>query len=248
MRILVTRHVLAAEKLKKILRADGFDVQCEPLLEIKFDVKTISLKGVQAMVVTSSSGAVALARGTKNRELPVFAVGNATATTLNTEGFKDIRIASGNAAALTELILVVLSPSKGSLVHVTGQHVAGDLLGTLIAKGFSVRREVSYRADIPEDLSDDAKKSLSKHKIDVVLFFSPRTATTFATLLEKACLRENIGMLSAACLSEEVATSIRNLGWHNIVIAKTPEQRALVRALHELREEIKGIPWLKTSK
>ena len=107
---------------------------------------------------------------------------------------------------------------------------------------------MSYRADIPEDLSDDAKKSLSKHKIDVVLFFSPRTATTFATLLEKACLRENIGMLSAACLSEEVAKPIRNLGWHKVVVAKTSEQRALVRALHELREEIKGIPWLKTSK
>tara|TARA_A100001037_G_C15119685_1_gene623183 strand:+ start:1321 stop:2067 length:747 start_codon:yes stop_codon:yes gene_type:complete len=248
MRILVTRHALAAEKLKKILRADGFDVQCEPLLEIKFDIKTFSLEGVQALVVTSSSGVVALAGGTHNRELPVFAVGNATAAALNIEGFKDVRTASGNSATLTKLILDVLSPAEGSLVHVTGQHVAGDLLETLLAKGFSIRRVVSYRAETPNDLSADAKKSLRKHKIDVVLFFSPRTATIFANLVEKARLKDNIAMLSAACLSEEVARPIRNLGWHKIVVAKTSEQQALVQKLYELREEIKGTPWLRTAK
>ena len=248
MRILVTRHALAAEKLKIILRANGFDVQCEPLLKIKFDVKTVSSEGVQALVVTSSSGAVALARGTQNRELPVFAVGNATAAALNIEGFKDVRTASGNSAALTDLILGALSPEKGYLVHVTGQHVAGDLLEKLLAKGFSVRRVVSYRAETPNDLSDDVKKSLREHKIDAVLFFSPRTATTFASLVEKACLRNDIGMLSAACLSEEVAKPIRNLGWHKILIAKTSEQQALVQKLYELREEIKGTPWLQTRK
>lgn len=236
MRVLITRHALAATKLEKILRADGFDVQCEPLLEIKFDIKPVLLEGVQALVVTSASGAVALARGTESREPPVFAVGNATAASLNMEGFKDIRIASGNAAALTKLILGELSPSNGSLVHVTGQHVAGDLLSTLIARGFSVRREVSYRADIPNDFSDDAKTSLSKYNIDVVLFFSPRTAMTFASLVEKACLTKNISMLSAACLSEEVAKPIRILNWHKIVIARTSEQQALIEMLHELRE------------
>ena len=248
MRILVTRHALAAEKLKKILRADGFDVQCEPLLEINFDIKSFSLEGVQALVVTSSSGVVALARGTHNRELPVFAVGNATAAALNIEGFKDVRTASGNSAALTKLILDALSPAEGSLVHVTGHHVAGDLLETLSAKSFSVRRVVSYRAETPNDLSANAKKSLSKHKIDVVLFFSPRTASTFASLVEKACLKDKIAMLSAACLSEEVARPIRNLGWHKIVIAKTSEQQALVQTLYELREEIKGTPWLRIGK
>ena len=232
MRILITRHALAAEKLEKTLRADGFDVQCEPLLEIKFDVKPVSVDDVQALIVTSPSGAGALARGTKNRTLPTFAVGNATAAALNNEGFEDIRTAAGDVAALAEFIAADLSPEDGPLVLITGEHVAGNLAGTLTAKGFSVRREICYRADTPDDFSGAAKKSLREHKIDVVLFFSPRTASTFASLMAKAGLTDYIGLLSAACLSEEVAKPIRILGWQKIVIAKTPDQPALLQTLH----------------
>ncbi len=75
MRVLITRHASAAMKLATILDAEGFKIQLEPLLDIQFNRRPISLENVQAMIVTSANGAAALAQSTDERSLTVLAVG-----------------------------------------------------------------------------------------------------------------------------------------------------------------------------
>ncbi len=237
MRILITRHALAAAKLAKTLEADGFATEREPLLEIHFDFKPVPIDGVQAFIVTSSSGATALAQGTQDREMPTFAVGGATAAVLENEGFRNIRTGGGSVETLIDPIVAGLSADAGDLVHISGKHVAGDLAAALTAKGFSVRREILYRAETPSALSAATIKSLTSHNIDVVLFFSPRTAETFAKLATEAGLAEKFETVSAVCLSKAVAEPILELGWQRIEIAEQPDQTALIETLWKLRVE-----------
>lgn len=237
MRVLITRHALAAVKLASTLEADGFETESEPLLEIHFNFKPLPVEGVQAFIVTSSSGAIALARGIEDREKPAFAVGGATATVLENEGFRNIRTGGGSVETLIDPIATGLSVGAGDLVHISGKQVAGDLAAALTAKGFSVRREVLYRAETPNALSAATIKSLTSHNIDVVLFFSPRTAETFAKLATEAGLAEKFETVSAACLSKAVAEPIRELGWQQIEIAAQPDQTALIETLRKLRVE-----------
>ena len=237
MRVLITRYASAATKLAAILESEGFETQLEPLLEIKFNLQPVSLEGVQAMIVTSANGATALARSTEDRHQTVFAVGGATATALEEEGFNNILSAGGNVTALKKLVSQTLSPDAGTLVHVSGEHIAGDLGRELTDDKFSVRRKILYRAEIASVMSDATTAAFGGHKIDVVLFFSHRTATTFASLVIEAGLENDLTSISAICLSEAVANPIKSLSWQKIEISEKPDQQALLQTLFALRNE-----------
>jgi uroporphyrinogen-III synthase len=107
----------------------------------------------------------------------------------------------------------------------------------LTAKGFSIRRDVLYRAETPSEMSDAAIKSLADRKIDVVLLFSHRTATTFANLVMQAGLESELEFATAICLSEAVAQPVREFNWQKIEIAEKPDQQALLQTLLELRDK-----------
>jgi uroporphyrinogen-III synthase len=237
MRVLITRHASAAAKLATALESEGFDLQLEPLLDIKFNLKPVSLEDVQALIVTSANGASALAQSTDERSLKVLAVGGATAAELENDGFDKVLTAGGDVKSLTDLVAETLSPDAGTLVHISGENIAGDLAGELTAKGFSIRRDVLYRAETPSEMSDAAIKSLADRKIDVVLLFSHRTATTFANLVMQAGLESELEFATAICLSEAVAQPVREFNWQKIEIAEKPDQQALLQTLLELRDK-----------
>jgi uroporphyrinogen-III synthase len=237
MRVLITRPASAAAKLAALLDAEGFETQLEPLLEIDFNLQPVPLDEVQALIVTSANGASALAQSTDERNLTVLAVGGATASILEAEGFNKILMAGGDVNSVIELVAETLSPDVGTLVHISGEHIAGDLAGALTAKGFSLRRDVLYSAETPSEMSDAAIKSFADHKIDVVLLFSHRTAAIFANLVAQAGLEGELEVATAICLSEAVARPVRKFSWKKIEIAETPDQQALLQTLIALRDE-----------
>ena len=235
MQVLNTRHEEAARKLETILQKENIWSVKEPLLTIDFKYRPISTRGVQALIVTSASGSIALKDLVDSRKIPVFAVGNATAEILKNAGFEDVKTAEGNVSALINLILSNLKSENGPLLYLSGENIAVDLVSILTAKDFIVQREIVYRALAADNFSEGTQKSLKEQQIDAVLFFSPRTAETFANLIIKAGLKDITGSLSAVCLSGTVADPIRNLGWWEIVVAKTADQESLVQSLCELR-------------
>jgi uroporphyrinogen-III synthase len=207
------------------------------LLTIEYiDRPHLNFDGVQALLVTSANGARALARRTSIRDLPVLAVGDASARAAVAAGFAVVRSAAGDVAALAGLVKESLNPGAGSLVHAAASEIAGDLAGLLTEAGFVYRREVLYRAQIPDCLSATTATALKGGRVDGALFFSPRTANTFVSLIEREGLAPFVAALYAYCLSPAVADAAGGLEWKHVGVAATPDQNSLLSLVDNLKQ------------
>ncbi|MDV7340860.1 uroporphyrinogen-III synthase [Terasakiella sp. A23] len=237
MRLLVTRPKEDADPLVKILKSKGHEAVTFPLLTIKGEadgakaLADLKVADIQAILVTSANGVRHLASADKRRSFKILAVGDASAKAASEAGFKSVESATGDVEALAKLAKEKCDPKKGKLIHVAGSRIAGDLKGLLEKDGFEYVRVVLYSADKTTDLSLTLKKDISAGTINGVLLYSPRTATAFVELAEKAKIKSSLKNLSAFCLSKAVADKLKDAGFKEIITAKTPDQDALVACL-----------------
>lgn len=236
MRVLVTRPRQDAEETARLLRGQNIESVIAPLIEISdiagaaLDLES-DLEGAQAVLVTSANGARALARATERRDIPVFAVGDASAAAALQSGFSRITSANGDVAALAALVQDHCDPRSGALLHVAGSAVAGDLAGDLAAHGYSLRRIQLYRAQTADTLPQEAHRALNDSVVDAALFYSPRTATQFAKLVAAVGLETSCRRIFAVCLSAAVADAAAALPFAELRVAETPDQNALFAVL-----------------
>lgn len=232
MRVVITRPGEDGAALAEILGARGIETVLEPLLTIKqLDGPSIDLSGIQAILVTSANGVRALARRTDNRSIPVFAVGDATATTSRSSGFQQVHSASGDVVALAGLVKDLLKPVDGPLLHIAGTEIAGDLAAMVGEAGFECRREVLYEAEKARTLSTSLTAAIKENQIDAVLLYSPRSADAFVQLLRKARIVRSCQSMKAICLSQAVAQKVEELHWREVLIASHPTQESLLELL-----------------
>jgi uroporphyrinogen-III synthase len=235
-RILITRPREDAEPLAAELVRRGFSALVQPMLEIRtLDGPPLNLEGVQALLCTSANGVRATAARTTRRDLPVLAVGDATARAARDAGFAQVESAGGDVESLARLAAGRLDPAAGRLLHAAGTAVAGDLAGDLGRAGFTVERHVLYAAEPVTELGHDAVQGLYAGTIDAVLFFSPRTGRSFVKVVQKAGLADRLGGVVALCLSEAVGTAVRTVDWQAIHVARQPDQAALLDLLPLVR-------------
>jgi len=216
------------------MQLEGLGVQSliEPLLEIEYlDEDQPDLKGAQALLMTSANGVRAFIRLSEQREIPLFAVGEATAGAAKEAGFKTVISAAGDVAALAETVISTLEPSGGELLHVAGTRVAGDLGERLSGAGFTYLRAVLYRARTIEAFSDAARRAMESGDIGGVVLYSPRTARTFCRLVRESGLQDAARGMRAFCLSPAVADAAAELAWMAIETALRPDQAALTDAV-----------------
>jgi uroporphyrinogen-III synthase len=235
---LVTRPRAEAEGLAEALAGRGIAALIEPLLEIRYhDAPAPDLARVQAVLCTSANGVRALARLSGEREVRLFAVGEATAARARAEGFARVASAAGAVGDLVRLVGELLCPASGPLLHVAGSAIAGDLAGELRARGFAVERAVLYEARPAAALSAACAAALAARSIDFALFFSPRTAAIFARLTRDAGLAEVIGQVTAVAISAAADAALAPLRFRRRQIAERPDQPALLAALDRLCAE-----------
>ncbi|MBM3509185.1 MAG: uroporphyrinogen-III synthase [Alphaproteobacteria bacterium] len=237
MRVLITRPESDSAALAAELGARGHQTLLQPLLVIVPTGAAVDLAGVQAILATSANGIRALAAATAERRVPLYAVGDTSAATARASGFTDVASAAGDVAALVAVVAAALRPEDGRLLHVAGADIAGDLQAMLRAKGFTVDRVVLYRAIPAAALEPAIGDALKAARIDAVLFFSPRTARTFAKLASVAGIVPALGATAAICLSRAVAAEIEALRWRTVKIADRPDRAALIAALSTLAGE-----------
>lgn len=235
MRALVTRPREDSEGVAAELAARGLDVMIEPLLDIAPLDGTVDVAGLQGILATSANGIRALARVLPDRALPVWAVGDASARVARGLGYGRVESAGGDVDTLATLVTARCDPAQGDLLHAAGTVVAGDLAGRLGVAGFVVRRVVLYEAVTATELSADLAEALRGQAVDMALFFSPRTAATFATLVRDAGLGHATGRIIVYALSDAVARALEVLPWAAVRVAAAPTQAALLAALdHDL--------------
>ncbi len=238
MRALVTRPREEAEGLAAALATRGVAALIEPLMQVRYAVAaTLDLAGVQAMLCTSANGVRALARASGERRLRLLAVGDATAARARAEGFVSVASAGGDVRDLVRLAEEELAPQKGRLLHVCGSEVAGDLVGALRARGFAAERKALYEARPIAALSPAAVEALRSGMIGLALFFSPRTAGTFARLANDAGVGQSCAAIVALSISAAADGALGQLPWRERRIAPRPDQGALLDALDRLLAE-----------
>ncbi len=235
MRLLVTRPDEDQAALAETLDALGHQTIAAPLLAVRFLADAaIPDTPYQAILITSANGARALRRRrevARLATLPVLAVGEASAAAARVAGFADVASAEGDVEALAELALRRLEPGGGPLLHVAGSVVAGDLKTVLEGHGFSVDRVTLYEAVAAERLPIAAADALRAGAIDGALFYSPRTARSFAALVQMEGVAQTLVTVTAYCLSQAVAEALAGLPFKAVAIAPEPNQAALLGLL-----------------
>lgn len=228
-RILVTRPEEDAAPFAEILTGLGHEVHLDPLLTVRLrEDALLDTSGAQALLFTSANGVRAAARLTGERRLPALCVGDATARAARDAGFAAVESASGDVHGLAALVRATSRPDAGPLLHVAGTVSAGDLAGDLATSGFDVRRAVVYEAVAAERLSSETQAALAARRIDAVTLFSPRTARTFARIVQEAGLGSMLDTLDLLCLSQAVADVLHALPRRRLLVAAEPTQTALI--------------------
>jgi len=217
LRVAITRAAPENARTAERVRAYGAEPILAPLLTITPCTYDTGTKAAQALLFTSSNGVRAFSGA---RELPALTVGDATAEAARAAGFADVRSAGGDVANLAALASATLNPTSGKLIHIAGDHVAGDLSGQLSAAGFTVERRLAYISVAAEVLPPALLQPL-----DIVLFHSARAAETFVRLGAP-----NSATLTAACLSPQVAEPLRHAPWRQLIVAPAPREEALLDA------------------
>jgi uroporphyrinogen-III synthase len=231
-RVLLTRPREDAEPLAARLAAMGIESRIDPLLAIvPVQGAAADLSGVQALLFTSANGVRAFTALSPERGLPAFAVGDQTARALSEAGFSSVQSAAGDVEDLAHLVKHRLDPAQGALLHAAGSKVAGDLAGRLGDAGFTVRRAVLYESRAAEALDAATVQELNEGAFEAALFYSPRTAATFARLAAMAGVVPALERMDALCLSRAVADTLSGIAWRRLRVAERPEQESLLALL-----------------
>lgn len=216
MRLLVTRPEPDTTREAETLLALGHQPLRAPLLEIEFlDDVPLNIDGAQALIITSRNALRALGTHPEREravQLPLFAVGEATAWAARQLGFHEVTIGPGTGAGLPPIICREVHPDNGPLVHLGAEKVAFDLKGALEESGFEMRRTVLYRSHPVESLAEPVVDELRNGKIDGVLLLSPRTARAFVRAIERHGLVAQARGLVCYCLSKAIAEAVVPVG------------------------------------
>ena len=242
MHILLTRPKDDIPALKQKLVEQGFTVSACPMLDINImpveevDTSTAQkLAEAQAYLFTSANGVRAASHHglPKTPDLPVFAVGPATADACRIAGFKTVTEAGGDVQSLVGMIKATdIAEASGSLVHISGRDQAGNLVQQLCDAGYDATSLVLYRAETISALPEDIATLLASGDIEAAMFYSSRTATHFVMLTEYAGIKLS---LTAYCLSEAVAQILKQAGVADIKVAETTTEDSMLNMLAEHR-------------
>ena len=229
MRILVTRPGEDGIALAELLNVSGIDSIVDPLMSIQqIHGPQLKLEGVQALLLTSANGVRALVNRSSRRDIPIYAVGEATATTARKFGFSQVHSADGNVDMLVDLVENILKPEDGSLLHIAGSSIAGDLIKSLSNRGFQCSREILYKTNNSRRLLDSTIADIKQNKIDAVMLYSPRSAEIFVNLIRKARLVRSCQKIILICLSDAVYKKTLKIQWKAVKTSSEPNQGAII--------------------
>lgn len=225
--MLVTRPEPDASETARRLSALDIEAVVDPLLIAEtLGTSLPHGKGFAALAVTSANALRALHdRGELPRflKLPLYAVGDRTAEFAKTLGFAEIVSARGDLADLVKLL--AKAGIGGPVLYPAARRQAGDLGKALAPYGVMVITTAVYAMTPATKFSDSARAHLDGGSLDAALFYSRRTAETFAALAVGLRDKAKLGML---CLSEAVAQPLMAAHFVRVALADYPSEEAMM--------------------
>ena len=239
MAVLVTRAHPDDETTAAGLRAKGLDVLLAPMLRfepIPFHDDLDARYG--AVIVTSANalrGIEPHLAGSRLLKLPLFAVGEHTASAARQAGFNNVIPAGGDAVALRDLVLASVKAKAlkkaSTLLYLAGADLARDLAGELGERGFSVVTHTTYRMNPVSSLPREVSDAFAASRIEAVLHYSRRSARAFLEATRTAGFEISALAIPQCCISDAVASIVRDAGATQVLVARSPDENALFEVL-----------------
>jgi uroporphyrinogen-III synthase len=237
--VLVTRPHPDDETTAIALRARGFEVLRAPILRfepVAFHEDPDARYG--AVIITSANalrGIEAGLTGSRLLKLPLFAVGEHTATAARRAGFGHVIVADGGAAALRDAVLASVKTKTlkkaGILLYLAGADLARDLSGELGERGFSVVTQTTYRMIPVASLPRETCEAFAANGVEAVMHYSRRSARAFLEAARAGGVEISALAIPQCCISDAVASIVRDAGASQVMVAASPDENALFETL-----------------
>ena len=237
--VLVTRPQPDDEATAAALRARGFEVMLAPMLRfepVAFHDDEDARYG--AVIVTSANALRGIAphlEGSRLLKLPLFAVGEHTASAAHRAGFDNVIPANGDAASLRDLVLASVKAKElkkaSPLLYLAGADLARDLAGELGERGFTVVTHTTYRMIPVSSLPREACDAFAASGIEAVLHYSRRSARAFLDAARAGGVEISALAIPQCCISAAVASVVRDAGAAQVMAAASSNENALFEVL-----------------
>jgi uroporphyrinogen-III synthase len=238
--LLITRAEPDARETVARLDAIGIVGVAVPLLECApLHTSLPDPKGFAGLALTSANALRALAARnalTPYMGLKVFAVGERTAAAAKAKGFTEIVSSGGTMAHLVREIAA--SKPVGPVFYPAARHQSGDLAKELAPFGIMVITTKVYEMRAATVLPPAILDGLGARRFAGAMFYSRRTAETFATLAGRHLDRDTRAGLGMLCLSEQIAEPLMAAHFVRISLADYPSEEAMMAlALSFVRDQ-----------
>jgi uroporphyrinogen-III synthase len=120
---------------------------------------------------------------------------------------------------------------KCTLLYLAGADLSRDLSGELSAEGFSVVTRTTYRMTPVKHLPREVCEGFAAHGVEAVLHYSQRSARAFLDAARDEGVEISALAIPQCCLSETVASALRDAGASQVLVAATPDENALFATL-----------------
>ncbi|MCE9507291.1 MAG: uroporphyrinogen-III synthase [Alphaproteobacteria bacterium] len=233
--VLVTRPQPMADEFAEKLRREGFGVYLAPMMEyVEMEADLDDLGPYQALVFTSAQTVRVFSRRSRERRLPVLAVGDATAETASLAGFTEVYSAKGNGKDVVNLIRAKAKElSLKKVLHPCSENTPHDISVTAGKFGVKIVQRQLYKARFVDRLPDDVLWALQDDNIDTVTLFSARTAANFVRIMQQDNLRGVSKKIRVVCISEQVAAAVKDVPWREVNVSPQPNTGSMLEILKE---------------
>jgi uroporphyrinogen-III synthase len=239
MAVLVTRPHPDIETTAEALRGRGFEVLLAPMLRFEAMPFPDDAEAEYGAVIVTSANALRAIEpqlsGHRLLKLPLFAVGEHTASAARKAGFSKVITAKGDAAGLRDLVLESVRArtlkKTSVLLYLAGADLSRDLPAELGERGFSVVTQTTYRMTPVSSLPREACDAFNANAVEAVLHYSGRSARAFLDAVRADGVEISALAIPHCCISPAVATILRDAGANQVMVAASPDEKALFEAL-----------------
>ncbi len=252
MAVLVTRPHPDDEVTASALRAKGFEVLRAPMLRFEPVAFRYDEEARYGAIIVTSANAL---RGIEPHlagsqfsgshvqwlKLPLFAVGEHTASAARRAGFGHVIAAHGDVTSLRDCVLANLKTTRVKakelkktrpLLYLAGADLARDLPGELGEYGFTVVTQTTYRMLPVSRLPHEVCAAFAANGVEAVLHYSRRSARAFLEAVRAAGVEISALAIPQCCISAAVASVVRDAGAPQVMVAASPDEKALFEALN----------------
>ena len=231
MKVLVTRPIEDGAKTAERLKKRGVDVVLAPVTAITSTGQAPPSTPFDAVLISSANAIRHLPDDARTRLLhvPLFCVGEKTASVARSAGFTSVTTGTGDGRALVKLVASTLKPSA-TLLYLTGTPRKPFIEEGLSASGFEPLVTELYRTVSVEPWPGGARELIIT--CDKALHFSRASVEALLVAAEKAGLSSTLRGLTHLCLSEDVAVPLRENDYSQILVAAKPSEEDVLNLLH----------------